>query len=537
MKKGLITGFIIEVLIVLVSYYFLLPPINITSFGFWGYIALVLGSFIVVMNISNSILNGQIIYRINRTTSVPKLVKVPIMILFAIFVVILLIDIACSPFFNAKSYSRRIEVTELDSFTEHIKPVDFNSLPLLDRDSSMKLGDRVMGQMSELVSQYYVSDEYTQINYNNEIIRVSPLEYADFIKWISNRKKGVTGYITVNSVNGKTNLTKLKTGMKYLPSAFFGENLYRKLRFSYPTTNFGEIRFEIDNEGNPYFIVSTLTYTGINLKTKVSGVIIFDPITGDSKKYSINEVPTWVDNAYSASLLIEQLDNWGTYRSGFLNSIFGQKNVVKTTEGYNYLAIEDDIYLYTGITSVLSDESNIGFVLSNMRTGKTSFYPCSGAQEYSAMASAEGQVQQMKYKSTFPLLINLNNRPTYLVSLKDAAELVKMYAFIDVVDYQKVVVSDASKGIEEASINYLKSMDGINSSSIIKREITVKKIKNVTIDGMTYFYIADEDNKKYKVSIKLSDKLPFIESNNKLTIGYYKENTITEIVKIYYKIY
>ena len=331
-------------------------------------------------------------------------------------------------------------------------------LPLLDRDSSEKLGDRVMGQMSELVSQFYVSDEYTQINYNNDIVRVTPLEYAGLIKWFSNRKDGVKAYITVNSVDGESELIKLKKGMKYMPSAYFNENLERKLRFSYPTTIFGEYNFEIDNEGNPYWIIPTIKYTGVGLKTKITGVIIFDPITGKSNKYSIDKIPTWVDNAFDANLVIEQVDNWGTYRNGFFNSVFGQKNVVNTTDGYNYLAVNDDIYMYTGITSVLADESNLGFILTNMRTGKTTFYSVPGAEEYSAMSSAEGQVQQMKYTSTFPLLINLNNKPTYLVSLKDDAGLVKMYGFIDVKDYQKVVVTDASDGIEKAAENYLKSV-------------------------------------------------------------------------------
>ena len=197
-----------------------------------------------------------------------------------------------------------------------------------------------------------------------------------------------------------------------MPSAYFNENLNRRLRFAYPTTVFGDAKFEIDNDGNPYWIVPTYSYTAVGLKTKVSGAIIFNPIDGTSKKYKMEDVPTWVDNAINAELLIEQIDDWGNYKGGFLNSIFGQKNVVNTTKGYNYLAMNDDIYLYTGITSVMSDESNLGFILSNMRTGETNFYAVAGAEEYSAMASAQGQVQQMQYVSTFPLLINLNNKPT-----------------------------------------------------------------------------------------------------------------------------
>lgn len=534
MKKNYIIAGIMQIVLMGVGYYIFLPPLNIQSFGFWAYVLVSLALFTLLFSIAHSTKNVIRFSNNSKMSDLPKILSVPVIALFLIIGAIIIVDIIASPLFNASSYSKRITIDETKDFSNDIAEVNFNMLPLLDRDSSEKLGDRVMGQMSELVSQYYVSDQYTQINYNNEIIRVTPLEYADIIKWLTNRKDGVKGYIKVNSVNGNTELVKLDKGMKYTPSALFNENLRRRLRFAYPTTIFGDEKFEIDNEGNPYWIIPTYSYTAVGLKTKVTGVVIFNPIDGSSKKYKMKDVPTWVDNAINADLLIEQVDDWGNYKGGFFNSIFGQKNVVNTTEGYNYLAMNDDIYLYTGITSVMSDESNLGFILSNMRTGETNFYSVPGAEEYSAMASAQGQVQQMNYVSTFPLLINLNNKPTYLVSLKDAAGLVKMYGFVDVQDYQKVVVTDASKGIEVASQNFLESYaDEISDSILNKKTITIKSIKSATKSGNTYYYITDENNKKYVASITLGDSLAFTSVQDKLTIGYYKEKDITEITKLY----
>lgn len=534
MKKNYIIAGIMQVVLMGVGYYIFLPPLNIQSFGFWAYVLVSLALFTLLFSIAHSTKNVIRFSNNSKMSDLPKILSVPVIALFLIIGAIIIVDIIASPLFNASSYSKRITIDETKDFSNDIAEVNFNMLPLLDRDSSEKLGDRVMGQMSELVSQYYVSDQYTQINYNNEIIRVTPLEYADIIKWLTNRKDGVKGYIKVNSVNGNTELVKLDKGMKYTPSALFNEKLRRRLRFAYPTTIFGDEKFEIDNEGNPYWIIPTYSYTAVGLKTKVTGVVIFNPIDGSSKKYKMKDVPTWVDNAINADLLIEQVDDWGNYKGGFFNSIFGQKNVVNTTEGYNYLAMNDDIYLYTGITSVMSDESNLGFILSNMRTGETNFYSVPGAEEYSAMASAQGQVQQMNYVSTFPLLINLNNKPTYLVSLKDAAGLVKMYGFVDVQDYQKVVVTDASKGIEVASQNFLESYaDEISDSILNKKTITIKSIKSATKSGNTYYYITDENNKKYVASITLGDSLAFTSVQDKLTIGYYKEKDITEITKLY----
>ena len=391
-----------------------------------------------------------------------------------------------------------------------------------------------MGQIPELVSQFYVSSLYTQINYNNEIIRVTPLEYNGLFKYIANYKDGVKGYITVDSVDGEAKLVKLDQGMKYLPSAYLMKDLNRHLRFNFPTKIFGQNNFEIDNDGNPYWITPTLKYVGIDLREDVDGVIITNAITGKSKYYSVNDVPSWVDHVYNADLIISQVNDWGKYRLGFLNSIFGQKNVVATTDGYNYMVMDDDVYLYTGITSVSSDESNLGFILTNLRTKETRFYSVPGAEEYSAMASAVGQVQQMRYTSTFPLLINLNNRPTYLVSLKDDAGLVKMYGFIDVVDYQKVVVTDASKGIEAAAKNYLNNVSfDVDSSLLEEKTIKIKSISTANIDGFTYYYFIDSNNQKYYVSIDVDSKhLPFVKVGDSLNIRIYNESDVTEIIEI-----
>lgn len=526
MKKNIIR-IVLTVVIAFLVFYITLPAINIHSLGFWAFLFFIFFVFWIT---------GILDFHVNNRIRVDKKMFYALLGVGGVFLILMIINIINSPIFNAKSYYKRISIEEDTNFLEDVKQVNFDSLPLLDKESSQKLGDRVMGGMKELVSQFEVSDLYTQINYKNEIVRVTPLEYANALKWFTNHKEGTKGYITVNSVDGEAKLVKLEKGMKYIPSALFNENLYRYLRFKYPTEIFGQENFELDNEGNPYWIIPTIKYTGIGLKREISGAIILDPATGKSKKYDVSDIPTWVDHVYSPDLIIEQVDDWGQYKNGFFNSIFSQKNVVSTTEGYNYLLMDDDVYLYTGITSVNNDESNLGFILTNMRTKETKFYEVPGAEEYSAMDSAEGAVQQMKYKSTFPLLINLNNKPTYLMSLKDNAGLVKMYAFVDVADYQKVVVTDSSKGIKKAAENYLNgSMVEVDESTLQTKEIKIKTIENYVIEGTTYFYITDDDNKKYKVSIKTDENLPFINPGDKLKIGYSKENNITEISKIIYK--
>ncbi|MEG0977042.1 MAG: CvpA family protein [Bacilli bacterium] len=529
MKRNKIILVLLMILLSIILYYFMLPPINLTAPTFWSYIFLL--GFIYIMLLIPLTMKDNIK---NRTFNIKPIkgIKWILGIVISIIGIMFIITFLSTPLFNAKKYAKRITVDETRKFSEDVLPVDFTKIPLLDKASSQKLGDRKMGQATDWVSQFNVSSLYTQINYNDQIVRITPIEYDGLIKYFTNRKDGIKGYITVNSVNGEAKLVTLDKGMKYMPSAYFFENLYRKLRIKYPTTIFEQANFEVDNEGNPYWIIPTVKYTAIGLKKEITGVIIFNPITGESVKKKVGEVPTWIDHVYPAELIIEQLNQWGEYKNGFLNSIFGQKNVINTTKGYTYLVLDDDVFLYTGITSVSGDESNLGFVMVNLRTKETRYYAAPGAEEYSAMASAEGLVQEKEYDASFPLLINLNNKPTYLLSLKDNAGLVKMYAFIDVTDYQKVVVSDASLGIEAAAKKYLGDITDYDENNLLKKDITIKSITGAVIDSNTYYYFTDIDNNFYMASIKIDKNvLPFIKVGDKVKITY-SVSTINQVATI-----
>jgi len=530
MNKKTITRIIITFIFGVIYFYIFLPPINFQSFSFLAYLFLLLAVYLFTGMINILELKKMFVYKKKPNFKPTGLV---VMSMLLIVLLPIIVNFFLSPLFFAKSYSNRIKVDESHEFTKDVKQVDFSKFPLIDKDSSRKLGDRVMGQMPEMVSQFDVSNLYTQINYKEEITRVTPLEYSGFIKFLTNKSTGVKGYIKVNSVDGNAELIKLNEGMQYLDSAYFSKDLNRKLRFSYPTKIFDKKSFEIDDNGVPYWIAPTVKYIGVELKKEISGVVILNAITGESKYYEVGNVPSWVDHVYPSSLILEQLDDWGRYKNGFFNSIIGQKNVIATTEGYNYLVMNDDVYLYTGITSVLADESNIGFILTNLRTKETRYYAVPGAEEFSAMSSAEGQVQQMKYKATFPLLINLNNKPTYLISLKDNAGLVKMYAFVDVLDYQKVVVTDASLGIEKAAENYLGGNINVDESKLETSKITISSINMVVIDGNSYYYIIDKNNNKYRANIKVSkEKLPFLKINDIVEVSYKERKELTEILVV-----
>ncbi len=521
----------ITLLVAIIYFYFFLPPINPTCFSFWIFIVILM----VVFAISAFSLNTITIIT-NANTLDLRLFKIgrgPMSFLIAILIIfggIIVTNIVLSPLFIPDAYANRIDINEDNVFHEDVEPVDFNTLPVIDKASSIRLGDRVMGELPDLVSQFDVSKLYTQINHQGEIMRVTPLEYSDFFKYFNNRHEGTAGYIKVNSVTGEAQLVRLDDGMKYVNSAILNQKLDRKLRFTYPTKIFGGKYFELDPDGNPIWVVPTIQYAGVNIRPSVEGVIILDPVTGDSDYYPVDEAPKWIDHVYPSKLITEKTNDWGRYKEGFWNSLFGQRNVVQTTRGYNYTIIDDDVYLYTGITSVIGDESNLGFILTNLRTRETNFYTAPGAEEYSARASAQGQVQHMNYNATFPLLVNVKNRPTYFLSLKDQAGLVKMYALVDVRDYQKVVVTDITESVEQAIINYIG--DQLDDDSLIEETITIAEITTAAIDGTSYYFITDDNNDRFITSIKTNQKLlPFLQPGDQIIIRYYdRDEEVTEIL-------
>jgi hypothetical protein len=476
-----ITGF--------VYYYVTLPAVNIHSPGFWWFVlaALIIGTIVMSAATYMDKKNGA-----QGHQSIRRFLSIAIgVVTGALLLVFIVGSVLSSPIVNAQKYQRLLTISDRN-FTEDIKEISYKDIPILDKDSAILLGSRKMGSIAEYVSQFEVSANYTQINYQGVPVRVTPLRYGSVVKWLTNRSKGVPAYIKIDMTTQNVELVKLSQGIKYSESEHFGRNIYRYLRFNYPTYVFDTINFEIDDNGTPSWICPVKDYTiGLFGGQTIGRVVIVNALTGDLSDYAVEEVPTWVDRVYSAELLISLYDYYGTLRHGYWNSVFGQKDALQTTDGYNYLAMEDDVWLYTGVTSVGADESNVGFVLINQRTAETRYYSISGAEEYSAMASAEGQVQHLGYTATFPLLLNTGGEPTYFIALKDAAGLVKKYAMVNIAQYQIVAIGDTVNDCEKTYLELMKS-SGISitdTSKLPKVTGIIEKISDTVIDGNTHYYI------------------------------------------------
>lgn len=479
---------ITAVLAVGIYYYVSLPAINIHSSDTWFFIFVIL-IVIAVVYMGRKRLTRHEIKKNKGLRAIVTLIVV-------LGIVYLAGSLLSSPIINARKYQKLMKVQE-GEFTEDIEELSFDKIPLLDRDTAVILGDRKMGSMVDMVSQFEVDDIYTQINYKDNPVRVSPLRYANVIKWFTNQSKGIPAYIRINMATQTTELVKLEEGMKYTNSEYLNRNIYRHLRFAHPTYIYSDLSFEIDDSGVPYWVAPVKKFNiGLFGGETIGKVVLCNAITGETETYDIGDVPSWIDRAYSADLLVSLFDYYGTLKHGFINSVLSQKDCLETTDGYNYLALDDDVWMYTGVTSVNGDQSNVGFVLSNQRTMETKYYKVEGATEASAMSSAEGQVQNLKYIATFPLLLNISDEPTYFIALKDDAGLVKKYAMVNVQKYQIVAIGDSVSQCEE---NYLELLfsNGVKQEEVDTREIKsiagkITKIAQAVIDGTSHYYIMVE---------------------------------------------
>ena len=523
-SPGKVVALIVYLVVVAVAYYIMLPPFNWHSPAFWSFFTPAVCALIVILALPGK-------------NKVVKMNRYVVMGIAALFIIPTVLWFVGTRVFHAKEYASRISIESVSFDT--INEVDFSKTAIIDRDTTEALGDRVMGQMSELVSQFEVSDEYTQISYKNSVYRVTPLEYADFFKWLANSKDGVPAYITVDSTDGTAKLVRLKDlgygNMKYVPSSLFNTNLMRHLRFQYPTEIFGNPSFEIDEEGHPWYVCSTYSYKLVGDKKYVTGAIFMDPITGESTKYDVESVPTWSDRIFPESLVIEEIDDYGALQNGFFNSFIGQKGVIASSSGYNYIEKDGDIWLYTGITSVNADQSNLGFILVNLRTHEALRIDAPGADETSAMKSAEDEVQNYGYEATFPVLVNVNGRPTYLMSLRsDASEsksVLKMYAMVDATDYQKVTTVSVDQGLnvlKKQMIAIQGGSDDLSSAVTESKDITVNDLRLITSEGNTIYYFKDEEDTKYRMnfSVKYEDALAFLSDGDAVTVEYIESDDI-----------
>lgn len=520
MKKRVLAVLIIICILFIGAYYYItFPSINIHETGFWVSIAIILAVCGAVLFV-NQLLNRRPVSRLSDVSFLPKAFFLAALVVIVIMCIGMLVS---SPVFRAKSYASLLEVQNCDFATDMEESEKITDIALMDTESARIFGNRTIGSLSEVVSQFEVENDYNQINIAGSPVKLASLRYASFFKWLNNRKNGIPGYVKVDPVNSEAEYVALNKGMRYVPSGYLNDNLQRHVQLRYPTKIIRGYYFEVDDQGNPYYVCPTMTArVGLFGGMDVGGVILCDPVSGDCTYYPAGEIPSWIDRVYDGDLLTQKYNWYGTLSDGFLNSMIGQSGCREVTDDYGYKTIGDDVWIYTGVTSVNGDQSNIGFVMMNQRTSEAKYYSVSGAEEHSAMAAAEGEVQEKGYRASFPSLINVAGIPTYIMVLKDDGGLVKMYAMVNVEQYNLVATATSQS---EVFSNYKKLLaENAGETNIALEEktadIVVAAIEFINTEDGTMVYLRDEDHNVYKQLFADNEALIKIAPGDTVTVSY-----------------
>lgn len=548
--SGYVAATLLSILWLGVNYYIYYPAINLQNPEFWTWLlfhsviisCIFIFSGIISRSRKVSLKKG---FRSNleyfrRGTGKIQLILLVVIPVFCVLVIVLG-TITSATIFNAKRYAGLLTVEQRDFTADIPESENVDNIALMDTDSARIFGNRKIGSLSDVVSQFEVEKDYTQINISNKPMKVANLRYADFFKYISNRKEGIPGYVMVNPVDSTAKYVKLEQGMKYVPSGYLNDNIYRYVQIHNPTRIIDGCYFEVDDDGQPYYVCPVL-YARVGLfgGMDVKGAVLCNPVNGEMEYYDVADIPSWVDRVFDGELLEDKFNWYGLLSNGYWNSVIGQKGCIQTTDDYGYKTIEDDVWIYTGVTSVTGDASNVGFVMVNQRTSEARYYSISGAEEYSAMSSAEGEVQEKNYKASFPSLINVDGIPTYVMVLTDNGSLVKMYAMVNVEQYNLVVTAETQ---EEVFAKYRKLLAkdgniGGTASDTAEKENVIREaafevadMEYITVEGETYVYIKDESGNVYKQKFSEDEALIKISVGDTVSIQYEEmENGIHRII-------
>ena len=457
-------------------------------------------------------------------------------------IAVVLPTLASTPIIRAKAYRNLLGTVKESEFTKDVSPVNVNEIRIVDEDMAMKLGDKKLGEVPAIGSVSKLGKFHIQ-KVGEKLYWVAPLVHRDFIKWVTNMS-GTNGYVMVSANDPQdVKLVQKANGedvkIVYQPDAYILQDLHRHVYINGGMSKgMADYTLEIDDNGKPYWVVSLYEHKVGFGGANVNGTAIVDAKTGETKFYSIKDTPEWVDRIQPESFVVDQINSWGVYVNGFINSVISEKGVLKATEGTSLVYGEDNkSYWYTGITSAGGDESTIGFMLVDSRTKEAKLYKQPGATEMAAMKSAEGSVQEKNYEATFPVMYNILGQPTYVSSLKDKAGLVKRVVFVSVEDYNIVGVgrdkAEAMKNYKDALESGGSSLE-IDESDEFDKELegTVKRIAADTKNGNTVYYLTldtDEGNIFYATS-KISKELPLTKEGDKIKITFSKdEKDVIEI--------
>jgi hypothetical protein len=512
--------------------YFYQPVVSYGFLGFPVFILVLLGLWITLNSpLSLSSIGDQ---KDLQNLKIKKPGKVSLILIVVILLYMTVFQAVTSlALFHTNDYRDLIgKIDTKTNLSDHMLPISIEKIRVVDQSLAQLLGDKVLGSQPALGSQVTLG-EFNIQKVNNDLYWVAPLLHSGFFKWQKNME-GTNGYVMVNACNERDvklvqEINGKKVFIKYQSEAYFFDNLERYLYFhGYWNVGLTDYSFEIDDSGIPYWVVTkykkTIGFSGED----ANGVVIVNAQTGEINEYSIANTPKWVDRIQPGEFIESQLNDWGNYIKGFWN--FSNENKLKITEPVSMVYGDDNnAYWYTGLTSVGADESTVGFALVNTRTKKAFWYKQSGATENAAQNSAKGKVQEKGFNASLPIPYNINNIPTYVMTLKDNGGLVKMYAMVAIEDYTIVGVGNTLRESLMAYKNaFNQSGNKLNTKSKTEKNIIKSVITRINGDvknGNTYYYFTLRNLPKVFIgSSQISNDFPLTNTGDSVYVTFDNDN-------------
>nr|WP_322622866.1 hypothetical protein [uncultured Flavobacterium sp.] len=502
--------------------YFGMPVFNI---GF-----MLLPVFLIILLVFTLVITTGIKGNGAKATVIPSPVMKPLLGGIALVMgYMVIMGILSAPMFRSASYRELIgNVKNGTDMHHHITPLDIDKVRVVDEELAYLLGEKILGSEPALGSKATLG-EFNIQKVNGELYWVAPLLHSGFFKWLNNQE-GTPGYVMVSATNERD--VKLvetvggkKVFVKYQPGAYFFSELERYVYVhGYATTGLVDYTFEIDDAGKPYWVVTTYKKRIAASGNDATGIIILDAETGVITEHGLNDVPAWVDRVQPQRFIEDQMNDWGEYVRGFWN--FSGEDKLQITEDLTLVYGENNkSYWYTGISSVGKEESAVGFVLVDTRTKEATYYNQSGATEYAAQQSAQGKVQEKGYNASLPVPYNINNIPTYVMTLKDDGGLVKMYAMVSIADYTIVGVGNTMQETLMAYKNVYNMADNrINpAQQTVKASVksVVGRIHSDIKNGNSFYYFTLPGDKRIFIgSSQISNELPVTQAGDSISISF-----------------
>lgn len=504
-----ITTTVITFICITIGVYCGLPTL---AFGFWGIIfaILMVGVICVVIEV--------IVAMATNKPDTSRAVGGLVVVAISLIIYLVIAPITSWAFFHDTKYRDLIGEVKESTFSTDTSPIDPTQVRVVDQALARRLAEKKIGEDPGLGSQVQLGIMNIQ-DVKGRLYWVGALNHAGFFRWWANRR-GTTGYIKVSATDTRdVELVRSIGGqdlaIRYNAGSYFGDYPPRYLyENGYATVGYDDWTFEIDDEGNPYYVVTKYEKKIGFFGEDATGVIVLDVQTGEIHPYGINDAPTWIDRIQPASFIVSQLDGWGYYVHGWWWRNWSNKDKLKSTEGISLVyGNSGQSCWYTGMSSIGEDDSTVGFILVDTRTKEARFYKQAGATETSAMASAQGIVQEKGYNATFPIMYNVSGLPTYFTTLKDAAGLVKKVAFVSVENYQLVGIGDT---VQSALNSYRRIISGKGGAispdtAVVQQQAigTVLRIGTEVSSGNTYYYLIIEgfENKQFICSSDISTEV------------------------------